>query len=276
MNYDRSQSLTQKRLKEVIEYIPYTGEFFRLEYNGKKSGRTSIKNRGKAGLVIQIDGIRYSAHRLAFLYVAGEFPEGVVRHIDGEPNNFKWDNLRESSNRGSVKLTQKRLIELLDYDPLDGIFTRKHGIGSGGKGYPAGCIKEGYIYIGVDGNEYAAHRLVFLYVDGFMPEDGIDVDHIDRNRENNRRSNLRLASRQCNARNSTIRKSNISGVTGVSKYGDFWKARIMVSYKDKYLGQYNHFDDAVKARWDGEVKYNFPNCCTTSSAYEYLKKHNLI
>ena len=110
-------------------------------------------------------------------------------------------------------LTQSRLKELLHYNPNTGIFTwlkkRRYWI----VGRKAGHLNVfGYISIRVDGKLYQAHRLAILYTDGYFPETG--VDHIDRNKQNNKRANLREAGKQCNARNSGVCNRNTSGITG--------------------------------------------------------------
>jgi hypothetical protein len=70
-----------------------------------------------------------------------------------------------------------------------------------------------------------------------------------------------------------MRSDNKSGVAGVCWHkGDKkWAARIKVNYKLKNLGSFKHLKDAVQVRWEAEVKYGYPNCCSTSSAYQYLK-----
>ncbi|HXQ39468.1 MAG TPA: HNH endonuclease, partial [Anaerolineales bacterium] len=80
-------------LKQLFHYNPDTGLFSRiiLPRNGcKKVGSTS-----KDGYVtLVINKQRYLAHRLAFFYMTGDWPL-EVDHIDGNPNNNKWKNLRE-------------------------------------------------------------------------------------------------------------------------------------------------------------------------------------
>lgn len=175
-------------------------------------------------------------------------------------------------------MTQDRLKELLYYDPETGIFRWK--INRGGKvkvGGKAGFYKEDeYSVIGVDHKTYLSHRLVFLYMEGYFPEN--DIDHINRIKDDNRWCNLREVSHQCNMRNCKLQSNNISGVTGVNYHKGICKWRSIITINDKqiHLGYYKNFYDAVKARWQAEVKYEFPNCNTTSSAYEYLKEHNQL
>lgn len=98
-------------------------------------------------------------------------------------------------------ISQKRLKELLHYDPLTGVFTwRVSRGGSASTGTVAGSDNgKGYRIIAVDGKKYLAHRLAFLYTDGAFPEN--EVDHINGCRDDNRRDNLRAASRSQNLAN---------------------------------------------------------------------------
>jgi len=82
--------ITQKRLKELVEYIPETGEFYR---EGKKIGY----NNGRGYLKASIDGEEYYLHRMAWLYVYGELPT-LLDHIDQDKSNNKLLNLRPASN----------------------------------------------------------------------------------------------------------------------------------------------------------------------------------
>ena len=176
-----------------------------------------------------------------------------------------------------TKLTQERLKEVLDYDPSTGVFTWRLGRRRVKRGSTAGCLKtDGYIQIMIDGKKFLASRLAFLWMEGYFPEN--DVDHLDRNPANNRWNNLREASRSCNIRNCGKREDNTSGVTGVCWYKakSKWRSQIRLYGKGIHLGYFKTLFDAAQARWDAEVKYGFPNCNTTSSAYVYLKENGLI
>jgi hypothetical protein len=93
--------ITQNRLKEVLSYDKDTGIFIWI----KPTSRRVTKN-SKAGVIyatkyvaIAIDKKRYAAHRLAWLYVHGKFPEHNIDHIDGNPSNNKIINLREATQQ---------------------------------------------------------------------------------------------------------------------------------------------------------------------------------
>jgi len=112
-------------------------------------------------------------------------------------------------------LSQKRLKELLSYDPDTGVFVRRVRVANRHEGDAAGCVqKNGYHGISIDNRLYYSHRLAWLYVHGETPKKSID--HIDGNKTNNRLANLRLATYSENSMNSKMRADNSSGFKGVS------------------------------------------------------------
>lgn len=91
--------LDQSRLKKLLIYDPETGVFLR---NGVAA--TNKMFMAKAGSVqkngyvrICVDGWYYYAHRLAFLYMTGEWPVSNVDHVDRNRANNAWDNLRTAT-----------------------------------------------------------------------------------------------------------------------------------------------------------------------------------
>jgi hypothetical protein len=174
-------------------------------------------------------------------------------------------------------LTQARVRELFDYRE-DGELIRKVRTTKSVKvGAVAGCLNgDGYKQTQVDGKRYLNHRLIWLWNNGYLPEHGLD--HINRIRHDNRIENLREANKVCNARNCKQRITCSSGVTGVSwhKRRSKWAAQIRVPNKKINLGLYETKLEAAKARWDAEVKYEFPNCSTTSSAYQFLLRGGIF
>lgn len=145
-----------------------------------------------------------------------------------------------------TSLTQARLKELVHYDPVTGVFTRIVGQWAGRRtGSPN---VDGYLQVFIDGYNYYAHRLAFLWMEGRWP--GGDVDHIDQNKSNNKWVNLREVSRSQNMHNTTVTRSNVSGVKGVSWHtaASKWRARITVDGDDIHLGLFNTIEEAVSAR----------------------------
>jgi hypothetical protein len=93
------------------------------------------------------------------------------------------------------------------------------------------------------------HRIIYEMSYGPIPE-GMFVDHINHNRQDNRPCNLRLVTRAENNRNASKRSDNTSGYTGVnwSNAHGVWVARIQVDGKRKFLGYFESLEDAVFAR----------------------------
>ena len=84
-----------------------------------------------------------------------------------------------------------------------------------------------------------------------------EVDHIEGNRLDNRKSKLRICTRNKNALNKGLYQNNTSGVTGVSwhKIYQKWGAYIQLERKNMTLGYFDNFNDAVNARLEAEKKY---------------------
>lgn len=155
-------------------------------------------------------------------------------------------------------ITQKRLKELLSYDPLTGKFTRLKTFANALKGSVCDTRHaRGYIVIRIDTKLYLAHRLAWLYINGKFPN--LDIDHINQNPSDNRIKNLRSVSKAQNMRNQRKKKNNKSGVTGVyrDKRNGHWIAYIRESKKRRHLGSFEEKKDAIAARKEADIKYDY-------------------
>lgn len=115
MNKAHDKGLTHKRVVELLDYSPETGDFRwrRLRGNAKPDRVAGwIDHIGYRSICI--DGQAHRAHRLAWLYVHGSFPDGHIDHKDGNPANNRIENLRiatvtqnrwNSRGRGEVPFT---------------------------------------------------------------------------------------------------------------------------------------------------------------------------
>ncbi len=141
--------------------------------------------------------------------------------------------------------SQEYLRSILDYDPDTGLFVwrirsdvpKEWNTRRAGK--CAGCPDHrGYLFIGVNGCIYYAHRLAWLWMRGECPPD--DIDHRDTDKANNKWENLRRGSRSENCANQKASKRNTSGFKGVSLYKKMgtWRAQIMVRRENIHLGYF--------------------------------------
>lgn len=175
------------------------------------------------------------------------------------------------SNKEKEMLTQGKLKNILHYNPDTGVFVwlddKRNHVKAGDI---AGSLDAyGYNCIKIKSKSYKASRLAWLYMEGYFPEH--EIDHMNRIKNDDRWNNLRHATHQCNTRNCSMAKNNSSGITGVYWHKNVkkWSANIMESGRLRYLGCFDTKMDAAKARWEGEKLYSYPNCNTTSSAYQY-------
>jgi len=143
-----------------------------------------------------------------------------------------------------VTLDQKRLQELLSYDPETGVWTwlvhKPHS-----KMYPgdvAGRIMDsGRRQIRIDYEYYYAARLAWLYMTGEWPQE--QIDHINQDKGNNRWVNLRKATQSQNSYNREwAERSGL--MRGVQRHGNQWR----VDIGNQYLGLYPRLEPAQAIR----------------------------
>lgn len=154
--------------------------------------------------------------------------------------------------------SQSRLKELFHLDPETGIFIRRVSTSNRVKvGDVAGNHSpDGYRYIHVDSVRYKAHRLAYVIYHGeFLSS--MHIDHVNGKTDDNRKSNLRLATVKQNLENTGKPKNNTSGFKGVSfnKPTKKWMAYIKNHGKRIYLGLYLTPDLAFAAYCEAADKF---------------------
>lgn len=148
-------------------------------------------------------------------------------------------------------ITYERLREVLDYNPITGVFVWKispanhvkSGSIAGGR-----VVTTGYIKIIIDKKAYLAHRLAWLYMTGTCLRVSI-IDHKNRIVDDNRWENLRLCSRSQNRVNSKLSINSTTGYKNISvvrRYGKIkYRARTKKDGKEYYLGSFDTLEEAV-------------------------------
>lgn len=122
----------------------------------------------------------------------------------------------------------------------------------------AGTIVDGYVKVMVDKKSYSAHRVIWEMMNGLIP-DGMQIDHINHIRNDNRIENLRIVSKQLNMENKSKYKNNKSGITGVNfniKKGRFI-SQIQIKGRKKMLYEGLDLFEAVCKRKSAEICLNF-------------------
>lgn len=151
--------LTASYVRDLLHYNPSTGDFFWLvDRNRARSGNAAgTLNVVSRYTLISIDGVQYPAHRLAWLYVMGTWPDGEVDHKNGKRSDNSFKNLRVVTHK--INSQNRR-------SPRKGSKSGLLGVSrSGGRGRPwmSAIIHEGKRhYLGTFDTPEEAHA---VYVD---------------------------------------------------------------------------------------------------------------
>jgi hypothetical protein len=141
----------------------------------------------------------------------------------------------------------ERARELFNYCPETGQLTWK--VMDGRKRNPVGTRSHyGYLVVNVDGVQVKAHRIVWAICNG--PPGDFLVDHINRNKADNRIENLRLCTNAQNLRNQSPvskKKGKPVGVRWLTRRNK-WAARITFNGTEIHLGCFNSQEEAAAAR----------------------------
>lgn len=150
-------------------------------------------------------------------------------------------------------ITRDRLHELLIYNKGTGLWTRRVGVRGYVAGSKVGSVRhDGRTIICVDGKKYLASRLAFMYVLGRWPDP--EADHRDKDRSNDRWSNLRDATHSQNNCNTTLRSDNTTGARGVRRMRNGWQVRVHTNGQCHYLGTYKSIEVAARVAAKARAK----------------------
>jgi hypothetical protein len=157
----------------------------------------------------------------------------------------------------AISLTHARLRELLDYDPETGRFTWRINLrGPARAGMIAGTLTNvGYRQIRIDQEFYLAGPLAVFYMTEEWPPE--IVDHINLKRDDNRWSNLRLATHSQNHANAPMQKRKCVPFKGVrwNKKTERYVSGIRVNYRYIHLGNFDAPEEAHAAYLEAAKKH---------------------
>lgn len=107
MSNHNSTPLTAERLRELLHYDADTGVFTRLvSRKGFRAGGVAGSDNNGYRIIV-IDYKMYRSHRLAWLYMTGEWPRNDVDHINGTRNDNRFANLREATRSENMQNVRK-------------------------------------------------------------------------------------------------------------------------------------------------------------------------
>lgn len=151
--------------------------------------------------------------------------------------------------------SQERLKELFNYNPDTGLFTRLKRVSNSLVGSICSSKNsQGYVLIRVDGVKFKAHRLAFIYMDGAAPE---VVDHVNRNKSDNRWINLRGCSKQENCWNRSLNRNNSTTRRNVywSAPHKKWRVLLKKDRKPIHIGVFQDLELAELVAQMAREKY---------------------
>ena len=147
--------------------------------------------------------------------------------------------------RSTVMLQKEDILDIFNYNINTGIFTWKKSRRGVAKGVVAGTLRQdGYVHLCIGEERHFAHRVVYLLMEGYMPE---QVDHINGNRSDNRWENLRACTPSENSQNRRITNSK-SGFKNVNWHEQTkkWRVQVMIDGKSRSFGLYSNIEDAKR------------------------------
>lgn len=157
----------------------------------------------------------------------------------------------------NMEPTQENLRLAFVYNPETGVITHRNKSRSGNQGDTATKTHSGgYLAIRVGNKELLAHRVIFMYMEGYFPE---QVDHINHVRKDNRWVNLRDASHMENCKNHSLAKHNTSNVNGVALHKPTGKYRAYIgkNYQQVHLGLFDTLEEAAEARRIADIEHQY-------------------
>lgn len=106
-----TRDLTAQRLRELLDYDPLTGNFtWAIGRPGARKGdRAGCTDKKYGYICIKVDRVLHRAHRLAYLWMIGQWPDATIDHKDRKRHNNSWVNIRPA--------TRKQNQENLPLDP---------------------------------------------------------------------------------------------------------------------------------------------------------------
>jgi hypothetical protein len=160
--------------------------------------------------------------------------------------------------RRCLKIDIDKLRERIAYDKTKGLFMYLKPSNSATKGWWEGTVSaQGYCRLHFGGRGIQAHNVAWMLTYGKITE-GLEVDHIDGDRTNNKISNLRLATRSQNLYNRPNLRGDTSIGKGVSihRKTGLWRVRLNVNKEQMNFGYYRDLELAELVAQEAISKYH--------------------
>lgn len=118
--------LTQEHLRQLFRYDPETGNLYWLKrgvewfhreqdmhrWNTCFAGRVAGGVRGAGHVFVAIQNRSYLVHRIIWAIVTGDWPKGEIDHINGNPADNRWSNLRDVSHKENQRNLRRETVSV--------------------------------------------------------------------------------------------------------------------------------------------------------------------
>lgn len=250
--------------KVIFTIEEFLTKFTYDEVNGKlldnKTKQVSGSKMKSGYYQVSFKNKLFPAHYIVWYIVTGVFPLEKIIHKDGDKTNNLFSNLVEVNSLKDT-IDQDFLLDYYNYDEETGLLFHKKNRTL--QGTVAGTkSSSGYRHVSLKGKFFQEHHIIWCMINGYFPPTDAEIDHENHIRDDNRIKNLRITSKTGNMQNMSKTKANTSGITGVYYDGrerikNKWYAQIVVDKKLVSLGNFFTKEEAIQARHDAEIKYNF-------------------
>lgn len=249
--------MNQAILKQLLCYEPETGLFRWAVTRGSRAKKGTIAGTktNTGHLSIQLQGVLYLAHRLAYLYITGNWPDSAIRHINTDRLDNRFENLKLLSDgrrpeiKGDIATVQLSCGQVVLIDAEDASRVGKH-LWSLSNSYPSARINNTLV-------------LLHVFLIGAAPKGSL-IDHKNRNKLDNRKQNLRHTTHSVNVQNSDTFdeyggtqpvKPHAPGGTSIDRTHNTYKAYYTVWGNRVNVGTYKTREAAEQARHLAYTQY---------------------
>lgn len=261
--------ITQEELHELFDYREDGFLLWKIRLSSKISVGDVAGYLSKRRYVVIIHKKAYQLHQLIWIYHHGNIEkETRISRLNNNHLDNRIENLILTKDIPVPDITKKYIQNIFTYKngslynkiPLQGRTVNKKV----GKNHISG-----YRTLLINNRIYSEHRIIWIYHFGNIPK-GLEIDHINRIKDDNRIENLRLVTHQEN----TFNKISNGYYWNLSKQK--WHACIRINNKLITLGFFNKEEEARSAYLEAKKKYHIIKDRTPNNAKNRRKISNLL